>query len=377
MFPGTSSSNYIVRMADGGGLFCIYSTPSGGHMRRYEGGRWAKPEVVAPEAKTLSVCTDKSGGLHLLYQDRVGDLFLQRYRGDTWRTKPLAQKKEALPLGQGKVYPLLGDDSLTILNKSDDKLLMRVMDISGKWGNPHNLEDAISGPEYVQPLGPSHALVFYQRPTAGGTDAVLGYREVSPTQYTSFYPIWRPGNGQRIIDASFLATADTLHCLLVVKGLFSSQLVYLRKLDESFRPALVLAEGKDISNCLLVYVGGVLRAFLVSGGQLGYAASEDGGASFSPVVRYTNKFCSIPTKSTYLSHIPMSESRYFIRQVFVDQHNPTDIQLMPDLHEDFYPASTPPAPIPEQLEVYKAQLEQARSELAQKEEEIKRLRLGY
>lgn len=368
----THKNQYIARMPDGR-LFCCYHTSAdGGCVRIYEGGRWGKPNVIAPEAQPhISAALDHHGVFYLIYQDRSGNIHLQRYHNE-WRSRLLIKNEEGTSLpSRVHIHPLIDEGGLSLLYNSGGGLMLRAMDFGGGWGQPYLLDSALAGGEFVvQNLSSSHALVFYNKV---GAETVLGYREVSPNRYTSFNPVWRMGTGQNVADASFLATNDSLHGIIITKGMFSSQLVYMRKLDESFNGVQVLAETKNLGNCLLMYVGGILYAFVMSDGQLIYTSSKDHGTSFSPMKRYTNKFCAIPAKATYLSHRSMSEGEYLVRHLYVDRNNVADIQLLPDLYEAFYPISNNKATQGE-ISEYKEKLEKTQAQLEEKDALLHQLR---
>jgi hypothetical protein len=126
--------------------------------------------------------------------------------------------------------------------------------------------------------------------------------------------------------------------------MFSSQLIYRKKDVSEFSNPIVLYEAQRIEKCLLCYVKNCLHVFFHAAGQLFVCVSENQGASFSRPARYKKKFCQNPEKAYYLSVVPQSEAEFFVRQVFVDHQSPWDVQILPDLYDEFYPDPIVPSP---------------------------------
>jgi len=72
----------------------------------------------------------------------------------------------------------------------------------------------------------------------------------------------------------------------------------------------------------------------------------------------------------------MDESAYFTRQLYVDRNNVTDIQLLPELFEDFYPIAaeapnTDDSEYLEEIATYKERLKLTQLKLAEREKLLK------
>jgi len=394
-------------------LAIYYSDTSGIVYRSFEGGRWGKATPIAPGAHSnFTVSIDRNGTLYLFCQEANGDVHLYRLRQGEWKSRVML-KNPGNKQARLHIHPLLYDDGMSIIYNSvigeGSALMLQSMDERGKWYPPERIDsysqmggtgiaDARLGADFsVVPVAPDHALIFYAR-NAG--EPAIGYVEASPTRTTTFNTIY--STGSKIIDTSFLVTNDSLHVLLVVRGMFSSQLIYRKKSSASFSAPVVIAEGAQISSCLLMFVSGILYAYFMVGGQAGfgqesstqlaYSSSADVGETFSRAARYTNKFCAAPVKSTYISHVPMDEGGFFARQLYVDRNNVADVQLVPDMYEEFLPIipvavattsaldeQTLGAPsgdtyvsegLVDQVAVYKSKLELAQMQLEEKERRL-------
>jgi len=365
-------------------LYTFYHSESSGiALRCYEGGKWGKPSVVAEGAQdNFTVSCDRHGTLYLFAQDAEGDVHLHRLHNGEWKSR-LMLKNPGDRQAKLHIYPMVSDGKLSILYNStggadSGSLIMRGMDEFGKWQPPHTVDTYAPGllPFSVQMLTPEHALVLYAK---SGSESCVGYVEAGPNRTTDFNEVYSTAG--RIADTSFLATDNSLHALMVVKNQFMNQIVYRRKDDAGFAEAVVLAEGQQLGNCMLMYITNVLTAFFMSGGSLVFSSSDDHGRTFSAPVRYTNKLCAAPVKAAYISQIPMDTRAYYLRQLYVDRNNAADIQLLPDMYEDFFPAAAaPPAVAPRQqanteeltgkIIYYRDKLEVAEMLLAEKEKQM-------
>jgi len=376
-------------MADSKLLSFYHNDSEGIVLRAFDSGKWGKPTPVAPGALgNFTVSTDRHGALYLFCQDAEGDVHLHRLRQGDWKSRMML-KNPGGKQARLHIYPMIRDDGMSIIYNSagtdGGTLMLQSMGERGKWNPPTSIDSysPMGDDFYVQTLAPDHALLFYARKSA---DPVIGYVEASPERATTFNTIY--STSHRIIDTSFLVTNDSLHALFIVKGMFSSQLMYRKKPGQSFSAPVVLAEAAQITNCLLMFVCGKLHAYFISAGQLVYAYSTDGGETFSGVMRYTNKFCAVPIKSVYISQMPMDKRDFFVRQLYVDRNNVSDVQLLPDMYDDFYPAAimaatrvadTQAVSMPQptdtthgEISLYRDKLDIANKQLAEKDRQLMR-----
>ena len=336
-------NQYIVRMADSRLLSIYHSDASGIVVRTFDNGRWSKPTPIAPEMQeNFMLSIDERGFIYMFTQHTNSDIYLYRQQHSTWSSRIMLAASEDRQTSL-HAYPIIYNNRMSIVynHSSGDNsaLILRRIDERGKWLTPITIDNytPLQSDFSVQSITPTHHLLFYAKKSA---DTAIGYVEIDPERITAFRTIF--STNQRITDTSFLVTNSTIHALFIIKSMFSAQLVYRKKSGTSFSAPITIAEAPQISNCLLMFVSGKLHAYFISNGQLVSATSTNFGDTFSGVSRCTNKFCVSPAKSTYVSQIPMDENTYFARQLFVDRNNAADIQLLPDMYEDFYlpPTST-------------------------------------
>lgn len=269
--------------------------------------------------------------LHIFCQDTQGNIMLLVHRDGTWNKRTVMQGDESILL-----TPIISEDNLCILyngfTEKDPCLLKRAINRSGEWQQ----EEAIDhykpfpfAPYEAQETGPGHLILFYQRQA---NECQVGYREITSKRIGPFHRFLNIQGS--LADASYLTTMDTLHILMVVKTVFSCQLLYRKKTEDVFTPPILLWEAPRIEHCLLTAVGNELHATCMIGGKLHKAISEDCGDSFGPMSLYKRKFCAEPVKAGYLSG--GAEKGWFARHVYVDGAAPWDVQMVPDLCPDFY-----------------------------------------
>ncbi|MDR3240254.1 MAG: hypothetical protein LBT44_09240 [Clostridiales bacterium] len=325
-------------------FYAFYHTRDRGVVRRvYQRGRWSAEQIIADGARENFTVSLEGEKLYLFCQDRQGDIILTTFLiyDDTSKSR-VVLKNQSDKIHPIIFHPIVMESGLAILynmTSAEERsgfIALRRLDSAGQWAPAARIDQFIpfGVAQYeVQRVSSEHLLLFYQTRTSENN---MGYREITPDRqgkYQIFYT-----TNYFVSDAAYLTTEDSIHTLLVIKSMFSSQLVYRKKEGDAFGNPVVLHEAQRIEKCLLLYVKGSLQAFFLAAGQLFVCASEDKGGSFSRPVRYKNKFCQNPEKAYFVSQTPQSESQLFARQVYVDHASPWDVQVLPDLYEDFYPA---------------------------------------
>jgi hypothetical protein len=174
-----------------------------------------------------------------------------------------------------------------------------------------------------------------------------------------------------VADTSCLTTDNGIYTVAIVKTMFSCQLVFRRNITGAFDGPMVLHEAQNIENCLLFYVKGALYITFLTSGSLFMCASEDKGASFSRPARYRNRFCQGPEKAFFISQPDQSEDGLYLRQVYVDRHSPWDIQVVPELYDEFYNAGPKPEGNSfDEVERLENEIKQLRRENEEKDDRI-------
>ncbi|MDR1638837.1 MAG: hypothetical protein LBT59_03985 [Clostridiales bacterium] len=312
--------------------------------RSFRNGRWSAEFPVAQTARENFSVTIENGIFYLFCQDSQGDIILatSNVDEDGWSSRVML-KSQTDRFHPVALYPMMADKGLSIIyntpssaiDERNGSLVFQRLGDDGQWLPASRIDKFYPfGPSLyqVQRLSRDHLLLFYQKRTP---DNNLGYMEITREEqgaYNAFCqtPYYVP-------DTSFLATDKGVHALYVVKSMFSSQLIYRKKAGKDFGPPIAIHEAQRIENCLVFFVQNTLRVSFQSGGILYMCVSEDNGDTFGRPVRYKAKFCQSPEKAVYISQASQSESQAFMREVYVDHACPWDVQMIPDLYDDFYP----------------------------------------
>jgi hypothetical protein len=214
-------------------------------------------------------------------------------------------------------------------------IMLQQLNESGKWSQALLIDRCypLSNDLYqIQAVSPEHMLLFYQGTTG---EKAFGYREVTSLQTTDFHTIsTMSGN---LADHSILTTNNAIHAAFIIRGMFSHTLIYKKKESGHFSNPLIIYEAPKLTDLCLFIVKNNLHLTFISGGQLFMTVSYDNGNTFTKAARYRSKFCMQPIKSFYLSEGPQNEKNFFLRELYTDILNPCDIQLLPELYEEFYP----------------------------------------
>jgi len=387
--------NYIIREEEI--LRAFYHAPERGILTKaFENGRWGAEETVVQGARdnyTLTVHGGKTR-LYVLCQDERGDVVLATMsREGAWEQRSVL-KNQAEKAHRILMHPMITQNGMSLLynipaqEDGGQFLVLQSLDEKGQWSRASRIDKFYPMGEFlyeVQHVSDEHVLAFYQTRT---TELRFGYREATPWETGPYRPAHLCESG--FTDVSCLTAENGVHFLCVVSGMFASQLLYIRK-EDVFSAPVVLCEGQRIEDCALSIVRGSVRAAFLINGQPYSCVSEDGGNTFSRPARYRAKFCLGVKKAQFLSLPRQSESALFLRQVYVDADRPWDVQMIPDLYEDFYPlpkpqkpeeAEEPPERAPESAappvylyegETLGSELEIARMRLRKKENQISRL----
>ncbi len=332
-------------------LLCFYYSKEREIIcRTYENNKWGRGiRVLSNTRPNFTVTIGKESMIYLFCQENIGDIVLCTGKDDEWKSKVILknQSNKIYPI---QLYPIITDDGICLTynvpvpddNKSN-YIVFQKLDANGQWSQASRIDKFVSMQDdlyKVQSISNEHMILFYQTRTPENN---LGYREINPYMQGD-YNIFH-STAYNIIDSSFLTTNNTIHVLYIVKSMFSTQLLYRKKESKQFSNPITIWEGQKINNCLIFFANDKLYATYTHNGQLFYCISENKGISFSRPARYKNKFCLNPVKSTYISETPQSENTFYCRQLYVDNLNLCDIQLLPDLYEDFYLAETNSTPI--------------------------------
>lgn len=351
------------------------------HYRIWREGRYSPENTLLSGVKLPFSVFHHGGLLHVFCQDIRGNIMLFNCREGQWNKRTILQGNESV-----LITPMISEENLCIIYngfaETDGQmpcLFKRTLDMSngtGEWHPP----DAIDHfkpfsfmPYEAQVTGPGHLLLFYQ---TYADECQIGYREVTPRRIGPFHRFLNsPGT---LVDVSYLTTWEAVHILLIIRTAFSCQLLYRKKTDDVFTPPALLWESPKIERCLLTVIEDQLHATCILGGKLHRAISSDDGDFFGSMSLYKRKFCAEPVKANFVFEEEWDArsrktSSWFARQVYVDRAAPWDIQMVPDLCQNFYPQMPQKADEATQLQELHDRLTAAEQALVAKDRQIMEL----
>lgn len=326
------TSVYILRFQ--GKLISLYSKGERMLYKIHENGAWGAEQVLVAYGMPRFSVTLNDKGLTVIWSDHGKQVHQSKTQDLVkWEVHPLN-----LPVG----YSYYPHGSQGVYTKEDQHMVLDETVIDRY--KPSKVKDL-----EVQQVTQDHSLIFYQsiesdsvKNAEGRVLNNIGYREVSGTAFGGFKPIHT--SYYQILDHSFLTTTTGVHSVYVVKTLFSYQLIYKSKTGEAFDAPVLLMEGARMDHPLLMMIHGKVHVFFQQRGSVYVSVKEAHG--FTGAKPYKNKVCQNLMKASYLSESPMDEGDYFLRDVYVDTLAPWDVQLLPDLYDQFYfvPPVTPQGP---------------------------------
>ncbi|MDR1532260.1 MAG: hypothetical protein LBS62_08770 [Clostridiales bacterium] len=345
-------SRYILRRADGE-LRCFYRSGGCIIQRTFSRNKWTKPTVAAGSAReNFTLTMDGKGRVYLFAQETNGDIILCTDADGEWTSKVILENRSPR-IYDLRLYPIMTGTSGTagkgmwiIYNvpapeERANYLVIQQAEAAGRWSPASRVDKFVPAGDFLfelQEVAKGHALMFYQTRTQ---EINIGYREITFGSGTSGYQ----QSGYNIFhstnyfctDHSFLTVPNAIHLLYIIKSMFSYQLIYRKKTSAYFDNPVVLWESQHIESCLLFYAKDNLHAVFCSNGAVYECVSENKGETFYRAARYKNKCCLSPVKARYVSAQEQSENNFYCRQLYVNAESPWDIQLLPELCEDFYP----------------------------------------
>lgn len=206
-------------------------------------------------------------------------------------------------------YPLITSSSITLIYNAffdnNHVLLIQKMGEQGKWEKAIKLDIIKLFKNQIlfyEKLDEAHGLFFYQKKDKNAYK--LGFREININNYSEFKPIYTTSN--QIIDITTLSTNKGICTAFIIKGLFSYQLIFIKK-EKDFNNPIVISENQVLDKPLL-FLADKLYLFFISGTNIFYCYSTNYGDSFSSPEKYKKDkgseihkaFYCCPDNTTYL-----------------------------------------------------------------------------
>lgn len=345
--------------------------------RHYAAEGWTAPQKIAEKTAPIFSLCQYDEKAHLLYSNIDGQLFMASSADFAqWEHHPMA---EELNTGVNtKFFLLPTEDTFHIIyhkpteSTGIDSLVYTALR-NGHWEKPYQIDRFMPlqrTPFLARRLSKEHIILYYRT----GRN-VLSAREMLLEPYTigSVTPLIQ--TPAPCADLSIVNDTEKIHMLYIVRGMFRTQVVYQYKHTSAISTPRIIWEDSNCDNCMVYLQKGKVILMWTVNGQPMRCISENGGASFGTVEKFTDKFPAKCLKAELLG-------------AETDDFN--SVECYGDGQRNFLPAVYPlPAPsvpqklqrrgIPQpdhsrayaaQLESHKQQVEELSALLAQRSDEI-------
>lgn len=265
-----------------GNIFC----------RQYAGDGWSAPQRIAEKAAPVFSLCQHNETAHLLYSDRDGQLYLASSADYTqWEHRSMAE--ELRSAANTKFFLLPSDDTFHLIyhqpteSTGVDSLLYTRYH-QEQWEKPYQIDRFLPmqrTPFFARRLSKEHIILYYRT----GRN-ILSAREMLLEPYTmgSVTPLIQTPSP--CADLSIVNDNEKIHLLYIVRGMFRTQVVYQYKHTSAISTPRILWEDNHCDNCLVSLQKGKVILMWTVNGQPMRCISENGGASFGTVEKYTDAF---------------------------------------------------------------------------------------
>ena len=333
-------NSYIVRINDNT-LMSFYRDTNKNLCFRTFFHCWSDERILLESIqKNYTVTVSENNDIYIFCQDNAGNILLltKKQKEENFTTKLILQNHSE-NINSIIFKPFISKNQMSLLynipneNKTH-KLSIKSLSVEGEWLSPKEIDTFVENKDNIyeiQELTNSHYMAFYKKDIKENN---IGFREITPDKYSDFSVVYQ--TAYNISDTSFLTVNGSIHFLILAKNTFSCQLVYKKQTKDGLTSSKVVCETATIENPIISIVKNKIYVSFVSNGQIYLKTSNDNGLTFSNAEIFKHKFCKEPTKASYISNIKMKEENYYLRDIYVDSLKPWDIQLIPDLINDFF-----------------------------------------
>ncbi|MEA4816577.1 MAG: hypothetical protein VB120_06940 [Lachnospiraceae bacterium] len=340
-------------------------------LRKYEGVRWSRPQIVVCDAEPdFSVSTSSGGDIMIINRDKYGNIILNiSSDGKKWENKILFKGRNSNGRCFEKYHVYSTKDSVNIISTEympDEKKSKIIFNSfkEGKWNDPYEIDNFVpfsKSPLVITPINPNHVIMYYMI-----KEGNVISREVMLEPFEIGNTITVLSTTQLLIDISVLMTEKKVHILYTTKGINGSQVVYRNREEQKMEMPKVIWEGQWCDGVISFYVDEVLWMMWRTQNGLLYSYSEDEGISFKRPKKYRGEFCRRPIKAEYVSNF---SDKLKCTELYLDSEDSYEILLVPDIYEEFYKKYTPnkvgKVSTEDEIKILKSKLESYESRIKQ------------
>lgn len=285
------------------GYFCLfYHENNTLLLRTHTNAGWSSPQTLAERTTpTFSICHFKDV-CHVLYSTMEGNLFMASSRDFTnWDHRPMMGG--APSSGKTKFFMIPNEETFHVIyhlpteSTGVDSLVYTAFR-NGQWEKPYQIDRFMPFGKTIflaRRISKEHIILYYRT-----SRNIWSAREMLLSPYTmgSLTPmIQSPSN---YVDISIVNDTERIHIFYIVRGMFRMQVVYQYKQTTAISTPRVLWEDLNCDNCLAFLEKGKLVLMWTVNGQPLRCISDNNGATFGAVERYTGNFPAQCTKGEFL-----------------------------------------------------------------------------
>lgn len=263
---------------------------------------WSSPQILSERTTPIFSVCQFGEACYVLYSTMEGNLFMASSRDFVnWDHRPMMGG--APSSGKTKFFMIPNEDTFHVIyhlpteSTGVDSLVYTAFR-NGQWEKPYQIDRFIPFGKTIflaRRLSKDHIILYYRtsRNTWSAREMLL-----SPYTMGSLTPmIQTPSN---YIDISIVNDSERIHVLYIVRGMFRTQVVYQYKQTSAISTPRVLWEDSNCDNCLAFLENNQLVLMWTVNGQPLRCISENNGAAFGAVERYTGNFPAQCTKGELL-----------------------------------------------------------------------------
>jgi len=277
--------------------------------RHFMSESWTAPQRIAEKtAPVFSLC-QHNNKTHLLYSNIDGQLFLASSSDfSQWEHRSMAEELHSS--GNTKFFLLPTEDAFHLIYHQPTETtgidaLLYTCFRKGKWEKPYQIDRFLpiqKTPFFARRLSKEHIILYYRT----GRN-VLSAREMLLEPYTmgSVTPLIQ--TPAPCTDISIINDDERIHLLYIVRGMFRTQVVYQYKHTSAISTPRIVWEDNNCNNCLIYLQDDKVILMWTVNGQPMRCISENGGAAFGPVERYTDPFPAKCIKAELIASFSSTE----------------------------------------------------------------------
>ena len=260
--------------------------------RHYNEEKWTAPQRIAEKtAPVFSLCQYNEKA-HLLYSNIDGQLFMASSTDmSQWEHNSMTEEWKIS--STTKFFLLPTDDTFHMIyhrpteSTGIDSLVYTVFR-NGRWEKPYQIDRFMpmqKTPFLARRLSKEHIILYYRT----GRN-IISAREMLLEPYTmgSVTPLIQTPSP--CTDLSIINDSEKIHLFYIVRGMFRTQVVYQYKHTSAISTPRIIWEDNNCDNCMAYLKNGKVVLMWTANGQPMRCISENGGASFGSVEKYTDPF---------------------------------------------------------------------------------------